>query len=60
MGNEVQVDPAAFASALKGQRDRALDEAAMFSAAVEILQARNDALEKEVAELRAKLKPDGT
>lgn len=55
MDDTVEINPNGLIAAIKGQRNAAMDDAAMFSAAVESMRARIDALTAENAELKAKL-----
>lgn len=55
MDNAVEINPSGLIAAIKGQRNTAMDDAAMFSAAVESMRAEIDALTAENAALKAKL-----
>jgi hypothetical protein len=51
-GNEMNIDPTKYAEKLSAQRNAALDQVAILSAAVDTLQSEMEELKKKLEELK--------
>jgi thiamine kinase-like enzyme len=51
-GNEMNIDPTKYAEKLSAQRNAALDQVAILSAAVDTLQSEIEELKKKLEELK--------